>query len=122
MKSFFSKENKIYIEIKNNISLRAHPGKILEVSLCLKDKGNKHADLKKFGSLEPINNFFGELEEDLDKKFKKYNINFYIGGEEIDIGKHDKGTFSSKEANFMNDFRCVIIDQSYKKKKSLFNW
>ena len=94
----------------------------MEVSLCLKDKGNKNADLKQFGSLEPINYFFRELEEDLDKKFKKYNINFYIGGEEIDIGKHDKRTFSSKEANFMNDFRCVIIDQSYKKKKSFFNW
>ena len=120
LKEIFSKENKLNIEIKNKISLKKYPGKILKVSLCLNGKENK--EIMELGTLEPIIKFYGRLSNELNIKFPDYkNICFFIGEEQKGIKKDDERTFSCKEVNINSDFTCVIIDKNFKKKKSTFN-
>ena len=118
MKTIFAKDRKIKIEIKNNISLTEYPGKILEVSLVPKGKEKNHDDLKiHLGTLEPLAKFFLRLKKELDTNFPNYKeFNFIVDGQQKDFKKDDERTFSSKEINIMNDFKCSII----KNEKSFF--
>jgi hypothetical protein len=118
LKDIFSKENKLNIEVRNNINFKEFPGKILEVSFSLNDKDK---DLKMYlGSLEPIIKFCGKLSEFLNKNFPDFKENDFTDadGKIIGIRKDDERPFSSH--NISSDFKCEVFDKKYKKKKSGF--
>ena len=119
LKDIFAKENKLNVEIRNNINFKEFPGKILEVSFSLNDK---EKELKMhLGSLEQIINFYKRLSDELNKNFPDFKENDFTdveGKTKIGIRRDDERTFSSQ--NISSDFKCEVFDKKYKKKKSAF--
>jgi hypothetical protein len=119
LKDVFSKENKLNVEIRNKISLREFPGKILEVSFSLNGKEKNISMI--LGSLEQINKFIGRLSDLLNKNFPDYKeFDFVVDGKQKGIRRDDERTFSSKEVNISSDFKCEVVDKKFKRKKSSF--